>query len=390
MRRQRVPWIGGDTSSSQSLQSSPLPTTTAMTVRGRRRWWSARGRRRQGAKRITPHGDRRPCLGGCGRRLRLRWPGRRWWQPRAVTWLPGLLSSRCRRYVALTAWTTPRSSTSSGLSLRRRRRRRRRKQELADEALDDKLEAEFSAPSASRQEARLRAIQQERLDLIERRKRRRAARKSKKRRKKKTPRTSSSCCRAHRRQRQWYVHGWFSWYCSSRCVPSFCSQAQDARHLGCFEPEGQLSVACAWLVLLVFLHLALCFFPSSGPRCAASWPVRTRRTVARAVQENWTFWEISWFFLRLLYVTVNCSEFGRGVHDYGFSWETTSECIPYSATFLRQFLESYGSDCRKTAESPQLQFIEGRRHSLRAAESDPHGPVGRKTIEVPQLQYVDR
>ena len=100
-----------------------------------------------------------------------------------------------------------------------------RKQELADGALDDKLEAEFDALMAifperltSRQEARLRAIQQERLDLIEWRKRRRAARKSKKRRKKKTPRTSSSCCRAHRRQRQWYVHGWFSCGIALRAV----------------------------------------------------------------------------------------------------------------------------------------------------------------------------
>ena len=64
----------------------------------------------------------------------------------------------------------------------------KRKQELADEARDDKLDAEMDALMAigperltSRQEARFRAIQQERLDLIERRKRRRAARKSKKR-----------------------------------------------------------------------------------------------------------------------------------------------------------------------------------------------------------------
>ena len=50
----------------------------------------------------------------------------------------------------------------------------------------------------SRQEALLRAIQQGRLDLIERRKRMRAARKSKKRRKKKLPRT-------RRLPRQWHV-----------------------------------------------------------------------------------------------------------------------------------------------------------------------------------------
>ena len=44
---------GGDTSSSQSLQPSPLLTTTATTARGRR-WWSARAERRQGARHTAP------------------------------------------------------------------------------------------------------------------------------------------------------------------------------------------------------------------------------------------------------------------------------------------------------------------------------------------------
>ena len=80
-----------------------------------------------------------------------------------------------------------------------------RQQELADEVLDDKLEAEFDALMAighltSRQEARLSAVMRERLELIERRQRRRAARKSKKRRKKKKlPRSGLT----RRRPRQW-------------------------------------------------------------------------------------------------------------------------------------------------------------------------------------------
>ena len=41
-----------------------------------------------------------------------------------------------------------------------------------------------------------------------------------------------------------------------------------------------LAVACARLVLLVILHLALfLFFPVVRPRCSASLPVWTRRTV---------------------------------------------------------------------------------------------------------------
>ena len=52
--------------------------------------------------------------------------------------------------------------------------------------------------------------------------------------------------------------------CSSRCVPSCCLlQACDARHHGRFGPEVQLRRHWwhAWLVLLVTLHLALCFLP---------------------------------------------------------------------------------------------------------------------------------
>ena len=33
------------------------------------------------------------------------------------------------------------------------------------------------------------------------------------------------------------------------------------------------------------------------------------------------------------------------------------------------------STLQKTADSPQLQFFDGRRHSLRYAEADSHGPV---------------
>ena len=44
-----------------------------------------------------------------------------------------------------------------------------------------------------------------------------------------------------------------------------------------------MAVACAVLVLLVTMHLALCsLLASTGPRCSASWPVWTRRTVAVA------------------------------------------------------------------------------------------------------------
>ena len=109
----------------------------------------------------------------------------------------------------------------------RRTKEEERKQELDDEALDNKLEAEFDALMAtSRQEARLSAVLRERAELIER----------KKRRKKKLPR--SGCTR--RRRRQWH----------DRCTG-----------------------------LLVVMHLEMCsLWSTTGPRCSASWPVWTRRT----------------------------------------------------------------------------------------------------------------
>ena len=75
--------VGGDTSSSRSLL-----TNTATTARERRRWCE---RQREGRERDVPRttGDRRPCLRGRGRRLRLRWPGRWFCQPRSITRLPG-------------------------------------------------------------------------------------------------------------------------------------------------------------------------------------------------------------------------------------------------------------------------------------------------------------
>ena len=67
----------------------------------------------------------------------------------------------------------------------------------------------------------------------------------------KDSKTSSSCGRAHRRQRQLYVLGWFFWFCSSRCVRSFCRHAQDARHLGVVNQKDSYQWPvhgwCCWL-----------------------------------------------------------------------------------------------------------------------------------------------
>ena len=59
----------------------------------------------------------------------------------------------------------------------------------------------------------------------------------------------------------------------------------------------------------------------------------------------------------------------------------TSGCSRFQHSLVRQWIHvtpDYGgllaSTLQKTAESPQLQFLDGRGHSLRHAEADPHGP----------------
>ena len=61
------------------------------------------------------------------------------------------------------------------------------------------------------------------------------------------------------------------------------------------------------------------------------------------------------YFLRPLYLTATCSEFASGVPDYGFFWG--DDVLVYFRiqlllgstldTCLRQYMEAYGSDCRK-------------------------------------------
>ena len=164
-------------------------------------------------------------------------------------------------------------------------------------------------------------------------------RKRKKRRKRRTPRTSSrsSCGLSRRRQRQWRVrHAGFAGSCAPRAVfpvaydcplllgntagmdlkDSFfvvvmalayawlvllvslvplCSllswSGPDAPHHGQYPPEGLLF---SGLVLLVILHLTLCFLLVVRPLMlvgrpagrSASWPVWTRRTVTSCRAEN--------------------------------------------------------------------------------------------------------
>ena len=70
------------------------------------------------------------------------------------------------------------------------------------------------------------------------------------------------CCRTFRRQRHWYVHGWFFWLrCTSRCVFAWPKMLRIMAGIQSSRPRSSsTTVACSWSVLLVTMLLALCSF----------------------------------------------------------------------------------------------------------------------------------
>ena len=93
---------------------------------------------------------------------------------------------------------------------------------------------------------------------------------------------------------------------------------------------------------------------------------------------------------------VRCSVFAFGVQECGFFLKTTSGMFPYSIllgstvdTCLSVYEAFLASTLQITADSPQLQFIKGRRHPCLYAVAIPYGPYMvlfvQKTTEIPQL-----
>ena len=247
----------------------------------------------------------------------------------------------------------------------------------------------------------------------------------------------------------------------------------------------------AMLVFLLMLPHALCSFrSSSGMRCSASWPVCTRRTVARSSsipavafarlvslvlrlalcslvvagpraggldQKNnyvlgWFtgvdapravflffvvrpkmfgimagmsaeklvfFWEMTshvsvfcslvrqWIhiyvslqrpgFLQPLFsgFHVLCWVFAFGVQVYGILWVITSELVSVCSTpwfdcgyMSASVCEAFCLRLQKTAENPQLQFIDGRRFSCRGAQVDSHVLLFSRPWCFPHLHFL--
>ena len=125
-------------------------------------------------------------------------------------------------------------------------------------------------------------------------------RKRKNRRKKKTPRTSSSCGRAHRRQRQWYVHGWLRCFSAYAVSNSFVGRPT---LLGIMDgSEGQYS-SCA------------------------------RRRLRQWHMQGWFCWFFSRCFLFVV-VRPKMLRIMAGMHQRDsyavgwFCWYFSSHCIP--------------------------------------------------------------
>ena len=226
-------------------------------------------------------------------------------------------------------------------------------------------------------------------------------RRRKKRKKKKLPK-SSFCTR--RRHRQWHVPGWLVGYDAVLAVfPVVSLQAHDALHHGRYGPEGQwrahrrfLAVLCARLVLLV-LRLAVCsLWLSAGPRAGPNGPEAHLR---------------SWLVLLVTLHLALCFRFPvvrpkmlditagmtRGVQDIGFCWEMTSY-VSVFGSLLRQWIHIYVSLQRpgvwfRTAENfgnPHFQFIDSCGISCRGAEADSRGLAVQQTIVLLLLQYIDK
>ena len=123
-----------------------------------------------------------------------------------------------------------------------------------------------------------------------------------------------------------------------------------------------IAVACTRLVFMVNMLLALCSLPwSAGPGCSSSWPLWTRRTVASRstcfrIQRN------AWTSCYMLCVSLRM-RLGRISHI--FSMKVDPRRLHRCTSWTR------------------LCHLQSRRHPCLYADADPHGPDVQNTKEIP-------
>ena len=169
-----------------------------------------------------------------------------------------------------------------------------------------------------------------------------------------------------------------------------------ARHLGRYGPEGHLCrdtdtasvarVVRTWKPGLSTSHWHL------APSCSVPDTPEEHRKI-------WTFLgdhyaeifrpslisgsHLCGVFYVPLFLTVTCSSFALGLRVYGFFWKMTSGMLSVCSTpwFDSGFMLGVSlrglmaSTLQITADSPQLQFIKGRRHPCLYAFTIPYGSV---------------
>ena len=305
-------------------------------------------------------------LWGRGRRLRQRWPARWVQRSPSVTWLPGLLSS-------------PVSSLRG-----------------ADGADDTTVEYLLQAALVKKKEEEKERKEEEMLDIL----------------------------RRFRADLPVSDAEWEAW----RGI-GFCGEEEEEE-----EEEGGRSAfftipRIAWLPgILVGMDQKDIYAATQRPlplpalyalgnpdflRTTGIWhPVRCL-SCQRNTGNFGVFWEFTTrnYFYGPLYLAVICAVYSTtrqslvpssplGVQEYGFFWKTASGMLsvfssPWfdSGYMLGVSLRGLLFRLQKTADSWQLQFIVGRRHPLRSAEADPHGPDcsadHRDSSDAVRFQVVD-
>ena len=185
---------------------------------------------------------------------------------------------------------------------------------------------------------------------------------------------------------------WFLRSILAASCPHGSLQAQDARHLGRYGSEGHLCRGTE------FASVARAVRTWKPGLCTSHWYLAVTCLVLVLSEEHRKLWSFlgdayAELFLRPLVSgshlcgvfydpTVSCSEFAIGVQEYGLFRKTNSGMV---SVFITPWFDSgymlgvslrglLASTLQKTADSPQLQFIEGSRHPCLYAGAVPFGP----------------
>ena len=235
-------------------------------------------------------------------------------------------------------------------------------------------------------------------------------RKRKKRRKRRTPRTSSLPGRARRRQQQWYAcNAGFTGYDAPRVMfPSGVARPKMLRILAGMDQKDRCSgifkagfpvyntpraVLCgmARLVLLVTVHLALCFLPCLQARDARHHGRYGPEGFVRHVQGL-----VCWVLTMSLALCSSCLSQAQDVRHHGRHGPQDSVEVHRCSSWTRSFTcplvcceWRHGPDSAENCLAiPQVQLLD--KVLVPVVCNDNALVLMLRTLEVPQLQFLDK